>query len=398
MKIFIVEIKSSHHSVVELIKYANPIINDVQLFTVSNFVSDIENKLDDLRSYVSINVKRKNQSYFSFIKNINNLSKNNVDFLIINTLTRWEFMFLKPKCFTIAYLYSLNFWSYDLASNKMLFWPNMNNLYLNILSFFPIRWHVNPIFGKYIRKKIMEKVDAVFVEYPLFIDYIKNAKNYNKPTYFLPNKYYYEKSSDNKNKKIIFVIPGMISEKRRDYETILIAFEKIPKILLKGLKLILLGRPIENYGLNIINRAKKLSQIGLETIWYDEYIPNSIFNDSLVEADILLAPINFNYSSGVIKEKYTYTKGTGTFADMLSFSIPTIVPNYYNIAEEFKDCFITYKSADDLRNLIITFKTDQKKLKDIKNKTKEVIQRYNLKYFQNEFSSILLKHSDNKID
>jgi len=115
----------------------------------------------------------------------------------------------------------------------------------------------------------------------------------------------------------------------------------------------------------------------------------------LNSADILIAPIKFNYKSGVIREKYTYTKGTGSFSDMIQFAKPTIAPDEYNIAEEFKQCFITYRNEADLSRIISELIINNDKLEQIKRETNEIISKYNLAYMQREFTDVIQQYIKN---
>ena len=109
----------------------------------------------------------------------------------------------------------------------------------------------------------------------------------------------------------------------------------------------------------------------------------------------MIAPMNFNYKSGVISEKFTYTKGTGTFNDAMRFGLPTIVPYEYQVAKEFEPCFLKYTNSNHLGNLIIELVQDQQKLFRLKMKT-ELMKNYSLnkcqEIFKTFFRSLISKN------
>ena len=388
-RVCIVEIKSGNHSVAELCKYANPEKNEVILFTTSSLLSNIENDLGVYFKFMKIITKDDNQSFYSFIQQINKICIHDVDLLILNTVSRWEFLFLKPGCPTYAYFYSLNFWFHDLNSPWKIFKNFFQINYLNILSWLPNRWHANPYFGVIIRKIILKKIDGIIVEYPPFVNLVKETYNVSKPAYFLPKRTYNNCQINIINNKIVFLIPGMISELRREYDLVIDAFENIPKDIKSCIKLIVLGRPIKKYGLRIIQRLKELDKSEIEIEYFTEFISHEKFSKYLLNADVIISPIKLDYHSGVIHEKFTYTKGTGTFPDMIRYAKPTIVPHRYNISKEFKDCFITYKDSSDLSLLIIDLLKNKNKLVGHKKQTLKVIEKYSLTYIQALFHNLM---------
>jgi hypothetical protein len=388
-KICIVEIKGGNHSVAALCKYANPAKNEVLLFTTSRLLPNIEHDLGDYSKLVKITVKENEQSFFSFIKKINQTCNEGVNLLILNTVSRWEFLFLNPGCPTFAYFYSLKFWFQDVSSPWTLFrkWFKIN--YLNTLSWLPNRWHANPFFGPIIRKGILVKIHGVFIEYPPFVNLLTEAFDCRKPVFFLPKRVYEGEESNPVNKKTVFVIPGMISNLRRDYSIVLDALQELPRESLSNMKLILLGKPIGKYGLTILQRLNELNQLGLETKCFVQYISHEVFSETLSGSDVIIAPIKFDYHSGVISEKFTYTKGTGTFPDMIRYAKPTIVPSEYNIAEEFRNCFIAYDNPTELGQLLVELSANKDTLFKVRESTISTLEKYSLGFAQDVLWGIL---------
>ena len=208
--------------------------------------------------------------------------------------------------------------------------------------------------------------------------------------FFLPKRYFIS-SPNVASKRIVFTITGTISELRRDYTTVLDAIKNISGEQKKSFKLLLLGRPIREYGLKIIDSCKKLVSKGYDIEFFESYIKPDVMLQKLSTTSIMIAPMNFNYKSGVISEKFTYTKGTGTFNDAMRFGLPTIVPYEYQVAKEFEPCFLKYTNSNHLGNLIIELVQDQQKLFRLKMKTESLMKNYSLNKCQEIFKNIFSK-------
>ncbi len=91
---------------------------------------------------------------------------------------------------------------------KLFSWQNLTNPFLL----------VNAITGPFIRKALLSKIDGVLVEYPAFVKLLKEGYEISKPIYFLPNRFFEANDDLLKNEKLIFVIPGSINEKRKNYD------------------------------------------------------------------------------------------------------------------------------------------------------------------------------------
>jgi len=205
-KVGIVELKNGNHSVEELFKFVDPHKNEVFLFTTRKLNQSIVADLGEYSKSIRTVLKEENESYYSFIKNINNIGRSHkLDIIVLNTVNRWELLFLNPNCSMIAYFYSLNFWFKDLNSKSTLLKRSLEINYLNLLSWLPNRWHANPYFGPLIRRNILKNIDGILVEYPPFIEQLKLYKC-EKPAHFVPKKVFEEYSVKKDTEKIILTV------------------------------------------------------------------------------------------------------------------------------------------------------------------------------------------------
>ena len=388
-KIGVIELKCSHHEVANLCKIANPKKNDVTLFTTEELLTNIEEQLEEYRKFITFCVKKKDESYLKFIKKINKTCSINYNLVIINTVSRWEMIYLRLNCYKISYFYSLKFWFYD-SYQKIRLEDIKGSLdYLNLLSWLPSRLHANPFFGNAIRKNILKKIDGVLVEYPTFRELLTDSYGYKNPVYFLPKSHFEESNNYPLNKQLTFVVTGTISISRRDYDSIFDALLGIPNDIRSKVKLVLLGKPIGKYGAHIISRCDQLNNDGFDIEYSKTFITVDKFKDKLSNSDIIISPMNLVYESGTIVEKFTYTKGTGTFNDAIKFGKPSIVPKKYNVAPQFDSCFIKYQDISHLTNIITDLIKCPEKLTAIKSKTKEIMSNYKLYNIQKSFDLII---------
>ena len=388
-KIGVIELKCAHHEVAVLCKYSNPEKNEITLFTTHQLLPRILQELKKDAFLVKYCIKDEKESHFSFIRRVNKICNYGFDLVIINTMRRWEMIFFRPNCRKLGYLYNINFWIRDLTSPQII----LKNIFTfsrsNLISLLPSKIQANPYFGPFIRFILLKMLDGILVEYPPFTNLIKHTYNYKKPVYFLPKRYF-EKSTNNfGNSKITFAITGTISDNRRNYDIVLDAIKDVPDRIKSKLKLALIGRPIGEYGYKIIERVKNLIANGWEIDYSDEYIPPDVMTQKLQAVDVMIAPMKFTYTSITVNESFTYTKGTGTFNDAIRYGIPSIVPDEYNIAPEFKSCFLKYQDQNDLSRIISELSTNTEELNKLKVDTLNTMKDYTLPKVQEMLKNII---------
>lgn len=390
IRIGIIEIKCANHMVADLCRFCDPKNNHVTLYTTQKLLPQIKQDLAEYLQFVKITIKRERETYFAFLGRVKKECNEESDLVVINTLRRWEFVFFRPKCKVLGYVYNVNFWIRDLKTPKVILSNMMKLCCGNYLSWLPSKIHANPLFGPVIRILIMRNLDGVLVEYPTFTKIINQKYRFNKPAFFLPNRYFKQNKIITTNEQITFVITGMISKKRRNYDIVLDALIEIPKNIRPKIKLILLGQPVGEYGCQIVERCKKLVEFGFTIQIPEGFIPHETFMKDLLFSDIIISPIQLNYKSLTVSEKLTYTKGTGTFSDALQFGKPSIVPEEYNVAPEFKSCFIKYKDKADLCQIISELALNKNKIHKLKQETITVMKNYSLNKVQKMFQNIIM--------
>lgn len=167
-------------------------------------------------------------------------------------------------------------------------------------------------------------------KYLLGIDEWMSKQNHLK---FLPI-YFNQFNSENSKQDIIrIVVPGAVSQDRRDYFSF---FEK-----LKNFKDINLNYEIIFLGKASGEELERLNQI-LSNIsqyiniqYFEEKVTQEKFDEWMLKADVLYCPIQTKTEFFSVKEIYGKTKISGNIGDAIKYGKPAIFPSSYPSDFEF---------------------------------------------------------------
>lgn len=186
---------------------------------------------------------------------------------------------------------------------------------------------------------------------------------------FLP-LFYSENIEKQANKNLIVVIPGGVSQKRRDYNR---AFKTIQHLKTdEKCEFIFLGKAKDNE----LKQLEKLSQNLPENVsiqYFSDRVSNADFQKGMEKADVLWCPIRQKAEFFSREEIYGRTKMTGNLGDAIKYGkiavfpkdypskLEFIIPEKENIVEQFKELKNT--RFDFLKNY--SKKVVLKKLEDV---------------------------------
>jgi len=184
----------------------------------------------------------------------------------------------------------------------------------------------------------------------------------------------------------IFVIPGKIEKERRDYLTVLKIFSNMSLKQYRW-KLILLGRPIGNYGRKVLKISEKINQSMDENRieYFNEYISKDKFDNFMNSATHIIAPVTktgykFGKDSGAIYDIFKYNK-IGIFDDAY----------FYDNSLMEKKIIITYLSKQELYIKLDSIIRGQYSYDDIQKEIKRVSSYFNkdkyISYLKNEIDN-----------
>lgn len=234
------------------------------------------------------------------------LSTQHYDLVIIGTYHRYFNVFIK-----IAERFPTAIIEHNLNFTKLKKW----NLFYNIFkenTKFRIKLLLkegllkkNSIYKKAVKTFVLDKslLCHNHIELPLFFNMF-NEKLHNK----LPT----------------IVIPGTVSQQRRDYQKVLDLLKKINK----PYKIIFLGKAHQQELIRLQNFETKYNKIH-QLVYFSEKIPQNNYNKLIKQADILWCPVQEKTYFFSVKETYGVTKISGNIGDAIKYGKWAIFPKKY---------------------------------------------------------------------
>ncbi|WP_294329424.1 hypothetical protein [uncultured Chryseobacterium sp.] len=143
---------------------------------------------------------------------------------------------------------------------------------------------------------------------------------------FLP-LFYARNFGQSENNSLVIVIPGGVSQKRRDYAHI---FETIQKIRTdKKCEFIFLGKA-KAHELKQLEYLSSNVPENISVIYFSERVSAEDFEKWMKKADVLWCPIQQETAFFSIKEIYGKTKMTGNLGDSITYGKLAVFPKNYS--------------------------------------------------------------------
>lgn len=189
--------------------------------------------------------------------------------------------------------------------------------------------------------KVFEKASNLLV-----LDESLIKKNPDFSLKFLPVFYLlkYEKS---RKSIITIVIPGAVSQQRRDYLHVLNSLKNFQRK--SHYQFVFLGKALGNE-LSWIKKFEKSKSQNISVKYFTEKVPQQIFDEFMMRADILWCPIRDQTEFFSQKEFYVITKMSGNVGDAIKYgkaaifpadypdSYPFIIPEKENVENQIESC------------------------------------------------------------
>ena len=148
--------------------------------------------------------------------------------------------------------------------------------------------------------------------------------------YAQPDKYkflpiFYTKfSGKSENETYTIVIPGAVSQKRRDYERVLKSIKnfRFPS------EIIFLGKA-SGKELEMLQDFEQSKPENISIKYFTEKVPQDVFDDYMQKADVLWCPIQQETEFFSQKEIYGFTKMSGNIGDAVKFGKLAVFPENY---------------------------------------------------------------------
>ena len=277
------------------------LMKDSQEFSVDYYFS--EKILKTLGLSASENIKKANPENL-----LHQLSKINYDLVIIGTVHRYFNVFEKitEQLNTSIIAHNLNFVK---ASNFDLLTAIFKEDHQYRLKLLLKE-------GLLRKSKVYQKAKNLLV-----LDEALVQKNYKcLPIFFSLN---YEKP---RKSIITIVIPGAVSQKRRDYERVLKQVENFAKN--SHYQIIFLGKA-QGKELEMLQDFEKVKPQNISIKYFKNKVSQSEFDELMQKADILWCSIQQETEFFSQKEIYGLTKMSGNIGDAIKFGKLAIFPDNY---------------------------------------------------------------------
>lgn len=132
-----------------------------------------------------------------------------------------------------------------------------------------------------------------------------------------------------KNEVLNIVIPGTVSQKRRDYKKVLQMLQQVPH---DKLDVVFLGKA-QGKELEMLQGFDKLSLTNIKIKYFKEKVSQTEFDDYMQKADVLWCPIQKETLFFSQKEIYGFTKMSGNVGDAIRYAKPAVFPKWMKGAE-----------------------------------------------------------------
>jgi len=355
---------------------------NVTIFTTKELFSQLKLYLKDTKNY-DIILKEDNESFYSFLKRVESICNEKIDLLFINTIHETVsdllcYINFRPKSKMIVIVHHANAW----FKPRLVF--KMNHIIRTMDSNLSSAL-INIIFPRF---------DAINVIYAPVKDYIIKNTNYTKEIFTLPTSIFDENrriATNQMDKKLRVVIPGLIQEHRKDYKMMIPVFEKLFKRFNEYLILSILGMPVGQYGKFIYTKFTHMNENRYNVVIFDRFVPDETFDEILAQSDIVLAPIRINSKAdNEIEEQYGITVGSGNVFDAIQYAKPIIVPAEFNMLEDLKSSTLKYSNSTELENIITELISNPEKLKHLKQEALVNSRKFSLEKLQKYFEENVL--------
>jgi hypothetical protein len=376
MKIGIVEIMPiGHYTLVDSVTriYGSDIENEIFLFIHKNGEKNILPLVKLFSNRLKLQIWDGHSDLKELFRNINQTGLDKCYFITFEKFFK-EFYSFNFTAQLNVFIHNVDQWFQ--ADKKYILYHLLNNV--SSFNDFLYRIKVNTIHSYYRRRiisKLLKSKSRFVVLNPVLIEEINKFLPEEKID-FIPFSVYNLSLEDKShtNKILRVCIPGMISEIRRDYYSIIDMIEKDIDFFSKKIEFDFLGGITNKEGgEKILAQLKRLLSRGVKINFYNKpLVPVEEFDEQLTKADVILGNIKINVDK---YSAYGKTKETGIPFTMIRAAKPGLLPRNYPSFKELESStlrFSDYNSLSEIIRDIVINKSILLKLKDeaLKNSLK----------------------------
>jgi hypothetical protein len=390
MKVGIMEIMpQGHYTLVDSIAriYSSDKNNQVIIFTHNKASHVFNSLLKEKPENIRLMIKEENDSFESFFAQINDQKP---DLVFIVTLERYfdhiyNFRFNYP---IHLFIHNIDAWFQTSLKFSVYNFLRTFTLSAKLIYYFKVAF-IYPVWRKKIINKLLNNNGRFVVLNKILKEELKKFVNKDLIE-VIPFSVYNNKLKDNSvnNISLRVCIPGMVSQVRRDYFSVLNLLQKNIDIYIGKIELDLLGGIVpEEEGDEIIKQAERLTRNGLKVYFYKKsLVPIDEFDEQLTKADVILGNMNVIVNK---YSKYGQTKETGTTFTMVRTAKPGILPANYALIDELHSSTLVFNDYPHLDNILKDLIINKDKLSLLKSEALKNSQFFEPIYLYNNITKQL---------
>ncbi|WP_312902706.1 hypothetical protein [Chryseobacterium taichungense] len=288
---------------------------------------------------------------------LDQLKSKRYDLIVIGTVHRYfnTFLTIAEEYNTAIIVHNINF----IQSSK---WRLLKNIFKTDTVYRLKLWWKE---GLFYSSKVYQKAKNLMV-----LDEELSSGRFK----FLP-LFYTRDYTKQDHKGFTIVIPGGVSQKRRDYQRVISVIKKLqnsPDIQKKPMEFIFLGKAKNNELKQLIDLERTLKYINIT--YFKERVSQADFSNWMQKADVLWCPIQEETEFFSQKEIYGKTKMTGNIGDAIKFGKMAVFPKNYQSKLGFiiSDQNDMIRLFEELKNNQFDFQKDYNK-KTVKEKLETLL-------------------------
>jgi hypothetical protein len=179
----------------------------------------------------------------------------------------------------------------------------------------------------------------------------KNISEYSKCK-ALPFLFYEQSNSTVYLKQKIFVVPGTVNQKSRNYFDLLYAIGELNKHEEYTATLVLLGSIKKGEGKSILENFKQNTGKHIELIHFENEISTETFDYWIKNASVLLLPLSKKTVYGIVNSIGGLLSVSGNIGDMVRFGKRAILPHDYFIEPDLEGLAHRYQNENHLLDIM----------------------------------------------
>ena len=369
-QIAIIEIYSHHVFVHTLASSLLAVGHNVTIYVSGRIFKDLEPMFSETNENLKFCVAANGEGDFSFLKRVRAGINQTYDLLFINSIQGYR----------IGYFYLLNFKIPTIAGAGRI--SEFFGSHYKFTGFRTFRELAHHNYTKFFLPRVVGRLQGLVVHTEKAKQLAVN-EGYNKPIHRMSFSLHVKSHSaiDRSKESVHFLITGSISERSRDYLSVLSLFESIWREGIKSAKLTVLSSPRSAYGYKVYNEMQRLDDSGYPITYFSGWIPEQEFIREAAKADFLIAPI--------LQEYYGAGEITSVEVESVRMGTPALYPDWYFVDSSRKASSILFSSSFHLKELITRYATDIPAVWSIKEKAKKNAEELCVANVSNELNEFL---------